>query len=153
MNPSTRSLFRLFAIAAAVSCAGCGPFGYLKKTAKDASMAVADAERAEAEQYAPYEYWGSKAYLDQSKVMMGYSEYERSFDYGDRASQLAAEAKAKAERREAGVERVVDPDKAPEAMPEGEEAPAEDGAAGEAKAIKLAFKYPRPRSGPSYTDF
>lgn len=88
-------------------------------------MAVADAERVEAEEYAPYEYWGSKAYLEQSKVMMGYSEYERSFDYGDRATQLANEAKKKAERREAGVERVTDEDiTTPEKMPDGQQ-PAE----------------------------
>ncbi len=121
MHRATRSFIRLTALATVVACAGCGPFGYLKKTAKDASMAVADAERVDAEKYAPYEYWGSKAYLDQSKVMMGYSEYERSFDYGDRATQLANEAKKKAERREAGVEREVDDDIAtPEKMPEGE---------------------------------
>lgn len=122
MHRATRSFIRLSALATVVACAGCGPFGYLKKTAKDASMAVADAERVDAEKYAPYEYWGSKAYLDQSKVMMGYSEYERSFDYGDRATQLANEAKKKAERREAGVEREVDEDiTTPEKMPEGEQ--------------------------------
>ena len=87
-----------------------------------------------AEELAPYEYWGSKAYLEQSKVMMGYSEYERSFDYGDRSKQLAQEAKAKSERREAGIDRETDPDvTAPEKVPDAEEpapapaAPAEEG--------------------------
>lgn len=89
-------------VAALVAGAGCGPFGYLKKVAKDASMAVADAKAAEAEQYAPYEYWGAVSYLEQAKVLMAYSEYERSFDYGVRAKQLAEEAKQKAERRESG---------------------------------------------------
>jgi hypothetical protein len=81
---------------------GCGPFGYLKKVAKDASRAVAEAEAAGAEEYAPYEYWGSKAYLDQAKVLMGYSEYERSFDFAERAKQLANEAKVKAQRVKKG---------------------------------------------------
>lgn len=89
-------------VAALVTAAGCGPFGYLKKVAKDASKAVADAKAAEAEKFAPYEYWGAVSYLEQAKVLMAYSEYERSFDYGVRAKQLAEEAKQKAERREAG---------------------------------------------------
>jgi hypothetical protein len=33
---------------------------------------------------------------------MAYSEYERSFDYGERALQLAEEAKRKADKREGG---------------------------------------------------
>jgi hypothetical protein len=89
-------------VVALVAATGCGPFGYLKKVAKDASKAVADAKNAEAEQYAPYEYWGAVSYLEQAKVLMAYSEYERSFDYGVRAKQLAEEAKQKAELRESG---------------------------------------------------
>ncbi|PRQ02230.1 hypothetical protein ENSA5_25650 [Enhygromyxa salina] len=93
---------RLFALGLAVACAGCGPFGYLKKVATDATRAVADAEAAGAEEYAPYEYWGAVAYLEQSKVLMGYSEYERSFDFGERSKQLANEAKLKAQRVKKG---------------------------------------------------
>lgn len=85
-------------LATVVASAGCGPFGYLKKVATDATRAVADAEAAGAEEYAPYEYWGAVAYLEQSKILMGYSEYERSFDFGERAKQLANEAKVKAQR-------------------------------------------------------
>ncbi len=102
MSIRKRRLFPFLTLAALVLSAGCGPFGYLKKVAKDASRAVADAEAAGAEKYAPYEYWGAVSYLEQAKVMMAYSEYERSFDYGSRAKQLAEEAKQKAERREAG---------------------------------------------------
>ena len=92
----------LVTVVALAALTGCGPFGYLSKVAKDASRAVADAERAEAQKYAPYEYWGAVTYLEQAKVLMAYSEYERSFDYGGRAKQLAEEAKRKAERRESG---------------------------------------------------
>lgn len=91
---------------------GCGPFGYLKKVAVDASRAVGQAEKAGAKQYAPYEYWGAVTYLEQSKVMMAYSEYDRAFDYGDRARQLADEAKKKAARRESGKMRETEDDKA-----------------------------------------
>jgi hypothetical protein len=63
---------------------------------------VAKAESSGAEENAPYEYWGSVTYLEQSKILMGYSEYERSFDYGERAKQLAEEATKKAEMRRKG---------------------------------------------------
>ncbi len=99
------ALSRRLSVAAATAALlllGCGPFGYLKKVAKDATRAVADAKAAGAEQYAPYEYWGAVTYLEQAKILMAYSEYERSFDYGVRAKQLAEEAKKKADRREAG---------------------------------------------------
>jgi glucose-6-phosphate isomerase len=88
------------AAAAILLLLACGPFGYLKKVAKDATRSVADAKAAGAEQYAPYEYWGAVTYLEQAKILMAYSEYERSFDYGVRAKQLAEEAKKKADRRE-----------------------------------------------------
>jgi hypothetical protein len=109
-----RFLAPLLLVTVAVS-AGCGPFGYLKKVATDASRAVADAEAAGAEEYAPYEYWGAVAYLEQAKILMGYSEYERSFDFGERAKQLANEAKVKAQRVRKGEstirdENVVAPD-------------------------------------------
>lgn len=95
---TARFIAPLSLLALVVATAGCGPFGYLKKVATDATRAVADAEAAGAEEYAPYEYWGAVAYLEQSKILMGYSEYERSFDFGERAKQLANEAKVKAQR-------------------------------------------------------
>jgi hypothetical protein len=94
------------ALLIVLTSAGCGPFGYLKRVASDATRAVADAEAAGAEEYAPYEYWGAVAYLEQAKVLMGYSEYERSFDFGDRAKQLANEAKIKAQRVRSGESTV-----------------------------------------------
>lgn len=99
---------RIIALACVIACAGCGPFGYLKKVATDATRAVADAEAAGAEEYAPYEYWGAVAYLEQSKILMGYSEYERSFDFGERSKQLANEAKVKAQRVKKGGSVVRD---------------------------------------------
>lgn len=131
-----RRLIPVLSVAVLATGAACGPFGYLKKVAKDASRAVADAEKAGAEQYAPYEYWGAVSYLEQAKVMMAYSEYERSFDYGSRAKQLADEAKQKAERRESGTmqESLDDPAAAP-TDPAAAPAPAGDAAgSGDAKA-------------------
>jgi len=107
-----------------VLSAGCGPFGYLKKVAKESSQSVAKAEAAGAEENAPYEYWGSVTYLEQSKILMGYSEYERSFDYGERAKELAEEAERKAEMRRKGKdtqrsEVLATPDEAPKADASG----------------------------------
>ncbi|MCA9711037.1 MAG: DUF4398 domain-containing protein [Myxococcales bacterium] len=135
MSTSSRRLLQLLSLAALVG-AGCGPFGYLKKVAKDASKAVADAKAAEAETYAPYEYWGAVSYLEQSKVLMAYSEYERSFDYGTRAKQLAEEAKAKAEKRESGqMKQSMDEGAAAgEAKPAGEASGAASGQAGDGAA-------------------
>ncbi|HWB75773.1 MAG TPA: DUF4398 domain-containing protein [Nannocystaceae bacterium] len=119
--------------AAVVLSAGCGPFGYLKKVAVDASRAVADAEKAGAQQYAPYEYWGAVTYLEQSKVLMAYSEYDRSFDYGDRAKQLAEEAKKKAQLREAGKMRTTIDDKKLEEEKKAAGSATSSGKAGEGK--------------------
>jgi hypothetical protein len=103
-----RSIYFLATVA--VLSVGCGPCGYLKKVSKEANRAVADAKAAGAEEWAPYEYWGAVSYLEQSKVMMAYSEYERSFDYGGRAKALAAEAQVKTKRREEGRTSESSPD-------------------------------------------
>lgn len=100
----------VLAVSVLALSTGCGPFGYLKKVATDASRAVAEAEASNAEEFAPYEYWGAVAYLEQAKVLMGYSEYERSFDFGERAKQLANEAKIKAQRVKKGESVVRDED-------------------------------------------
>ena len=115
-----------------VLSAGCGPFGYIKKVARESSRAVAKAESSGAEENAPYEYWGSVTYLEQSKILMGYSEYERSFDYGERAKELAEEAERKAEMRRKGKdtersEVLATPDEAPKADAEA------SGSAGDGK--------------------
>jgi hypothetical protein len=80
------------------------------------------------------------SYLEQSKVMMAYSEYERSFDYAVRAKQLAEEAKKKATMREAGatvessedIARPTDPLET-EASGKAEEGKAEGKVEGKAK--------------------
>ena len=115
LAPASVRRNRLVGVLGAVAMSltlGCGPFGYLKKVAVDASRSVGQAEKAGAKQYAPYEYWGAVTYLEQAKVLMAYSEYDRAFDYGDRAKQLAEEAKKKAARRESGQMRETTADKA-----------------------------------------
>lgn len=120
MLRTTRFVKLVPVVAAVVLAGGCGPFGYLKKVAKESTRAVADAEAAGAEENAPYEYWGSVTYLEQSKILMGYSEYTRSFDYGERAKQLAEEAKKKAEKRRKGeMEQTAEGVAAPDEVPAG----------------------------------
>jgi hypothetical protein len=125
-----KQLVPLLALALATMSVGCGPFGYLKKVAKESSKAVAEAEAAQAEENAPYEYWGAVTYLEQSKILMGYSEYERSFDYGERAKQLAIEAKQKAENRRAGKTDL----KSSETLPQEQPAATDASATGAANA-------------------
>lgn len=98
---SCRTRLSLVALLVTASGAGCGPIGYIGKVAKGATAAVAEAKAAGAEELAPYEYWSAVTYLNQAKTLMAYSEYERSFDYGARAQQWAAEATRKAREREA----------------------------------------------------
>lgn len=127
---------RLIGLAVVTACVGCGPFGYLKNVASEATRAVAEAEAAGAEEYAPYEYWGAVAYLEQAKILMGYSEYERSFDFGERAKQLAGEAKVKAQRVKEGKSVVhgpgiphpgqVPPSPEPPVVPTPDDPPAPD---------------------------
>lgn len=121
-----KQLVPVLALALATMSVGCGPFGYLKKVAKESSKAVAEAEAAQAEENAPYEYWGAVTYLEQSKILMGYSEYERSFDYGERAKQLAIEAKDKAEKRRAGKTDIKSDTLPTESTDGGAAAPAAD---------------------------
>ncbi|MEM6296176.1 MAG: DUF4398 domain-containing protein [Myxococcota bacterium] len=130
----------LFVAAFAALLGGCGPFGYLGKVSRDATKAVADAKQAGAEQYAPYEYWGAVTYLEQSKILMAYSEYERSFDYGTRAQQLAEEAKRKSDKREAGEMKETledDPNAAPSQGNADGDASAGDGKAKASGSINI----------------
>lgn len=133
MSRRTRPRIVHLTLLAGLLAAGCGPFGYLKKVARESSKAVADAEAAGAEENAPYEYWGAVTYLEQAKILMGYSEYERSFDYGERAKHLAEEAKDKAEKRR--TNKMVETADAPaESSPAGAGDASAEGSAGGGEA-------------------
>lgn len=121
------------ALALLLAGVGCGPFGYLNKVPKDASKVVQQAQALEAEKYAPYEYWGAVAYLEQAQALMTYSEYERAFDYGVRARQLAEEAIKKSQKMESGQmkETIDDPNAVPPVKDEVADV-AEDAGDGEA---------------------
>lgn len=132
MSRRTRPRIVHLTLLAGLLAAGCGPFGYLKKVARESSKAVADAEAAGAEENAPYEYWGAVTYLEQAKILMGYSEYERSFDYGERAKHLAEEAKDKAEKRRTG--KMVETAETAESSPAGAGDASAEGSAGGGEA-------------------
>jgi hypothetical protein len=92
---------RLTLLSVVILSSGCGPFGYIRQVSQEANRAVMSAEAVGAEELAPYEYWAAKAYFEQAQVLGGYSEYERSFDYANRATQLAEQATNKAKRIDA----------------------------------------------------
>lgn len=87
----------------------CGPVSYITKVTVSATRAVAEAETANAEQLAPYEYWSAKTYLHMAREKAGTADYELATDYGDRATQMAQKAtRLAAERRKAGPEATPD---------------------------------------------
>ena len=103
MPASTNKLLsrigRVAAVAVACQLLACGPFGYLKKVAVDASRAVGQAEKAGAKQYAPYEYWFALEHLDKAQTEASEGDYGDAIElvnigeeYADKAIQLARDA-------------------------------------------------------------
>ena len=89
--------------------ASCGPISYITKVTVNATRSVSEAETANAEQLAPYEYWSAKTYLQMAREKAGTADYELATGYGDLASKMAHKAvKVAAERRRAGPQAIPD---------------------------------------------
>lgn len=75
--------------------AGCGP---TKSTAliMDADVQLQAARTADAEKLAPYEFTAASEYLHKAREEQGYSDFEVSIDFGEKAVKYATEAKEKA---------------------------------------------------------
>ncbi len=88
---------------------GCGPIEYLSISAK-AGAALAAAKQADAERAAPYEYTAAEAFLAKAREEAGYSQYEKSIEFGRRAEALAnrALALAKVKADQAGNAPPID---------------------------------------------
>lgn len=117
-------LFTLVALPA------CGPIQYISTVTFKARRLVSEAKTAEAESYAPYEYWSAVTYLRMAREKAGYADFQNAKDYGDRAVAMATKARELAdERRRAG------PSAQPGAPAEAPEKPA---APAKPAKIKLA---------------
>jgi hypothetical protein len=60
-----------------------------------------EAQLAEADRYAPYEYTKAVAYQDKAREEAAEASFELSLDYGRRAEEFAQRAKALARQRAA----------------------------------------------------
>ena len=76
----------------ASSAAGCGPTWYTAEIIS-ASSIVAEAEHADAEDRAAYEYWISREYLQKAREEAGEASYEDAIHYAQEAHRYAAEAR------------------------------------------------------------
>lgn len=112
-----RRVYSSTLLLAAALLAACGPISYISTVSVRATRLVSEAKTAEAERYAPYEYWSAVTYLRMAREKAGYADFQVSVDYGDRAVEMARKARQlAAERRQAG------PDSAPGS--DGAKAPA-----------------------------
>jgi hypothetical protein len=74
--------------------AACGPIEYLNQVGSKAAVAVAEAKRAQADRYAPFEFTAAQEYLHKAREEAGYSQYETSIEYGRRSEEMANRARA-----------------------------------------------------------
>lgn len=94
-NGFVRSLAMACLLASVLMAFGCGP---VQSTARvsEAEVALERARVAEADQFAPYEYYSAKFYLYKSKEEWGYSDFEASLKYATEAKRAAEAALLKA---------------------------------------------------------
>lgn len=98
-----RRVYSSTLLLAAALLAACGPISYISTVSVRATRLVSEAKTAEAERYAPYEYWSAVTYLRMAREKAGYADFQVSVDYGDRAVEMARKARQlAAERRQAG---------------------------------------------------
>ena len=72
--------------------AACGPIEFVSQVTIRAERAVNDAKLMHADRWAPYEYFGASAYLEQAKFRAGYGDFQTSYRYGKKAEKMAKDA-------------------------------------------------------------
>lgn len=96
---------RIFTWAASVTLVvasvACGPIQFVSQVTIRAEKAVADAKLQQADKYAPYEYYGAEALLEQAKHRAGFGDFQTAYRYGKKAEAMADKAvKLSKQRRE-----------------------------------------------------
>jgi hypothetical protein len=106
---------RLLCLAAlGALCSSCGPIDYLNTVARKATRAVAEAQTADAEHLSPYEYWSAMEYIHMAREKAAYADYEIAISYGEKAEQMAKEARRiAAEKAQAGPARATTGEEVP----------------------------------------
>lgn len=91
-------MLRVLLVFASLTALGCGPVEYVATVTMQASHAVAQAKRAQAERLAPYEYTIAVESLHEARELAGHSRWQQSvafgktaIEYGDKAESLALE--------------------------------------------------------------
>jgi hypothetical protein len=114
---------RALLLGLALLAPGCGPIEYLNQVTRKASQAVAEAQKADAERWAPYEYWGAVEYLHKAREEAGYADFGVAIELGKKATDLATQARSLAIERAAsgpeGAEPALQPAPLPPPPPSG----------------------------------
>ena len=90
---------RALLLGLALLAPGCGPIEYLNQVARKAATAVAEAQEAHAERWAPYEYWSAVEYLHKAREEGGYSDFEVAVEFARKAQTFAQQARDLARER------------------------------------------------------
>jgi len=90
---------------------GCGPVQYVGQVSGRAKAALIDAQLADADRFAPYEYGKARAYETKAREEAAESSFELAIAYGRRAEEFARRAQVVARERAAR--------RAPAAGPQG----------------------------------
>jgi hypothetical protein len=80
---------------------GCGPVQVVGQVSGRTSAALVDAELAEADRWAPYEYAKARAYDHKAREEASESSFELAIAYGRRAEEFARRAQTIARERAA----------------------------------------------------
>jgi hypothetical protein len=104
---------RALLLGLALLAPGCGPIEYLNQVASKAATAVAEAQKADAERWAPYEYWSAVEYLHKAREEGGYADFQVAVDFARKAQEFARQA------RDLARERAASSPEGMEAMPQG----------------------------------
>ena len=100
---------RALLLGLALLAPGCGPIEYLNQVTRKASSAVAEAKKADAERWAPYEYWGAMEYLHKAREEGGYADFQVAIQFGKKAAELAKQARDLAIERAASTPEGAEP--------------------------------------------
>jgi hypothetical protein len=70
----------------------CGPILFMSQVTSKAEKAVSAAKVNQGDRWAPYEYFGAEAYLEQAKWRAAYGDFHEAYRYGKKAEEMANKA-------------------------------------------------------------
>ena len=85
--PLSAALFGILLLAA------CGPIQYLANTPFAATPTIFEAQRVNADKYAPYEMTAAREYLHKARELAGYARFQDSIECARKSTKYAGEAR------------------------------------------------------------